>query len=127
MSDEANIEDVAQSETTFEEEFKEFKGWLEAQVEELPPLPSEEEAEMGELCRVSSEEEGFDHPQYDSKSEEAIDWYRHYMSVPVETLMAEFCSVVVNDKLELTASMEMAVEDRMEAISEVGGFPSEGE
>ena len=56
MTDEDNIEDVAQSETTFEEEFKEFKGWLEAQVEEADPLPKEEEAEMGELCRVPSEE-----------------------------------------------------------------------
>lgn len=122
MSDEANIEDVAQLET-IKEQFEELKG----EVEELPPLPSEEEAEMGELCRVQSEGEDFDHPVFDSKEEEVIDWYRHYMSVPVETLMAEFCSVVVNDERELTASMEMAVEDRMEAISEVGGFPTEGE
>lgn len=68
----------------------------------------------------------FDHPEYDSKEEEAIDWYRHYMSISVETLMAELCSVAVNDNRRLTTPMEMAVEDRMEEIGEVGGFPSEG-
>jgi hypothetical protein len=55
MFEESNIEDVEQSETNdegilgdIEAEFEE----LEEQVEDLPALPTEEEAELGELCRV---------------------------------------------------------------------------
>jgi hypothetical protein len=57
---EVEADKVAEGE--FTEAVKEFEGWLDSQledleeeVEDLPPLPTTKEAEMGELCRVPSE------------------------------------------------------------------------
>ena len=78
MSEESNIEDVAQSETTEanfegygigdadtaegqarraeEAHLKEMMEDLHKKAEELPELPTEEEAEMGELCKSTEGE-----------------------------------------------------------------------
>lgn len=66
-----------------------------------------------------SDSEGFDHPEYDSLEEEAIDWYRHYMSVHVEVLAAEYLSTSLRENREVSEAMEMAAKDRLEDLEEV--------
>lgn len=61
----------------------------------------------------------FDHPEYDSSEEEAIDWYRHYMAVHEEVLAAEYLSASLRENREVTKPMEMAAKDRLEEVEGV--------
>jgi hypothetical protein len=55
MFDNSNIEDVEQSETDeadFDKAVEEFSQWLNEQIEDLPDLPTADEAQLGELCKT---------------------------------------------------------------------------
>jgi len=61
----------------------------------------------------------FDHPEYDSSEEEAIDWYRHYMSVSKEVLAAEYLSASLRENRDVSTAMEMAAKSRVEEVEGV--------
>jgi len=53
-----------------------------------------------------------DPDHYDSRAEEAIDWYEHYMSVQIEDLVAEYLSASLRDNRHVSESMRMAIQSR---------------
>lgn len=60
---------------------------------------------------------------HDSRAEEAIDWYQHYMAVGVKDLALDYMMRVQSEKSEPPVPMEKAVEARQdEALEEwMGG------
>jgi len=47
---------------------------------------------------------------------EAIEWYKHYMNIQIQDLVAEYIACSVRDNRELTPAMEAAMEDRMDEM-----------
>lgn len=62
--------------------------------------------------------EPFGNGPYDSRAEEAIDWYQHYMSIQVEALGMEYAMKATNEDSEPTVPMEEAVKARREEMTE---------
>jgi hypothetical protein len=56
--------------------------------------------------------EPFDENHYDSRAEEAIDWYQHYKSIEARHLLAEYISCQTRDNRTVSDAMQMAVETR---------------
>lgn len=56
---------------------------------------------------------------YESREEEVIDSYRHYMSVQPEDLAACYLSASLRENREVSVAMEMAAKDRVEDLEEV--------
>jgi hypothetical protein len=52
-----------------------------------------------------------DEKHYDSRTEEIIDWYQHYMSIQREDLIAEY-----TNKKEASMSLKMAAKERIPQI-----------
>jgi len=58
----------------------------------------------------------YNEDRYDSLEEEAIDWYRHYMSIQPEDLAGEYLSTSLRENREVSKALEMAAKDRIEEI-----------
>lgn len=57
-----------------------------------------------------------DSSHYDSRAEEAIDWYKHYMSLQMQDLIADYVARSIRDEREVSESLRMAMQDRMEEM-----------
>lgn len=68
---------------------------------------------------MERERKPFDEIHYENRAEEAIDWYRHYMSVRAEDLAAEYLSRTLRDDREVPEPIEMAAKDRLEEVEKV--------
>jgi hypothetical protein len=60
---------------------------------------------------------------YESRAEEVIDWYQHYMAVSIEELALEYMAKVGSEESDPSKAMEMAVEERS---GEAGRYLVEG-
>lgn len=57
--------------------------------------------------------EPFDELHYENRAEEAISWYRHYMSVEKGDLAAEYRACLQHDKRRVSAPMQEAAKQRL--------------
>jgi hypothetical protein len=55
---------------------------------------------------------------YDTREEEAIDFYNHYLSIQIQDLVAEYVSRSIRDEREVTPPLRMAMEERMDEWEE---------
>lgn len=56
---------------------------------------------------------------FDSRAEEAIDWYQHYMAVQIEDLALEYISKKGSEGPDPSPMMEKAIEARSEEAGRV--------
>jgi hypothetical protein len=55
---------------------------------------------------------------HDSREEEVIDWYQHWMAIPTEELAMQFALKVQSDEAEPSTAMTMAVEAKADEMSD---------
>lgn len=67
------------------------------------------EREVEEVCE---QEQSYNEQHYDSRAEEAIDWYQHYMSIQEDDLIAEYTTTK-----NPPTSMEMAAKERIPQVA----------